>query len=357
MSNETKIGILAVVAIGLVLWGYKFIQGQNFFSSSLLLYAEYENVDQLGSSSPIFVSGFQVGSVRDIYLNPKNLKTVIVEMDINADLPIPKNTIAEVVTSSFLGEKAIKLQFDGPCGDSNPCAESGDYIQGEVKGMLASMIGEPEEIKNYVDIITEGLNNLLDTVGQEASAEIANVRQTLDNLRATSEELNRLVAVRANRILQDVEVITSTVSSKGQEIESIIANMDTLTNELAQLRLAQQVDKTFANTNAAVDNLNATLSSADSTVKILNGVLAAVQNGEGTLGRLVQDEELYSNLERTTKNLDLLLQDFRLNPKRYVNVSVFGKKDKEYKVPEEDPAFQEEDQEAASKESNGGQKK
>jgi len=341
MSNETKIGILAVVAIGLVLWGYKFIQGENLFSSSLLLYAEYENVDQLGSSSPIFVSGYQVGSVQSIYLNPDNLKTVIVEMNIEKDLPLPKNTRAEIVTSSFLGEKAIKLRFDGPCGEGNPCAESGDYIQGEVTGMLASVIGEAEEIQKYVDVLTGGLNSLLDTVGKEASAEIADVKATLKNLRSTSEELNRLVAVRANRILQDVEVITSSVSKKGHEIESIIANMDTLTNELAQLQLAQQVDKTFANTNAAVNNLNTTLSSADSTVKILNGVLAAVQNGEGTLGQLIQDEQLYSNLSRTTKNLDLLLQDFRLNPKRYVNVSVFGKKDKEYKVPEEDPAFPE----------------
>lgn len=340
MSNETKIGILAIVAIGLVLWGYTFIKGQNLFSSSLVIYAEYEAVDQLGRSAPIYINGFRVGNVTDVYLNPKTLQSVIVEMDIKEKLPIPKNTVAEIVSSGLLGDKIINLKFSAPCGGSD-CVESGDYIQGVVKGLLASMVGEPEDLQQYVNVITAGLNTVLDTVGKRAQGEINTIQATLNNLRTTSEELNRLVAVRANRILADVEVLTKSVSSKSGQIERIISNVDSLTTELAQLQLNQRLDETFANTNTAMASLNSTVASADSAVTALYGVLNEVNSGQGTLGKLVKDEQLYNNLQRSTTNLDLLLQDFRLNPKRYVNVSVFGggKKEKAYKVPEDDPAF------------------
>ncbi|MFK7934765.1 MAG: MlaD family protein, partial [Saprospiraceae bacterium] len=135
MSNETKIGILALVAIGISLWGYKFIMGSNMFSSSMTLVTEYEDIEQLSKSNPVFLNGKQIGVVSDLYFEPSKLQSVIVEMEITEDLPIPKSAKAQLMSTGLVGGKGVELLFAGPCSGAN-CAEDGDKLEGVLKGFL-----------------------------------------------------------------------------------------------------------------------------------------------------------------------------------------------------------------------------
>ncbi len=342
-SKETRIGLLAVVAIALLIWGYKFLKGKNILTTSNLYYVEYEHIDLLVTSSPVLINGFQVGMVTSISIDPEDLQTLVVELDVRRDVTIPKNTVAEIVSTSVMGGKAINLSFNGPCINSD-CADNGDFLKGTTKGLVASMIGTPDEFDEYVSVLTNGLGSVLDSLARTAGDEstelgkgLRDVQITLANLRSLTTKLDNMASAssgKINSILTNIDGLSESINASNGQIKSIIENASTFTSQLNDVDLKA----TAANTNEAIEKLSSTLTSADEALAELGGVVQKIKEGEGTLGMLAQDEKLYINLEKTTRNLDLLLQDFRLNPKRYVNVSVFGKKQKEYTVPEDDPA-------------------
>lgn len=341
MSNEIKIGILAIVTVALTLWGYKFVEGSNILTPSKVLLAEYTNVGGLRPGATVMRSGVKVGVVTAVYLNPENLKTVVIEMNIDKQLQVPKDAIAEIVSADVMGEKDVYLIFERPCSGEN-CAKSGDYLIASTKGMLASMVGNPDEVKAYVDVLNKGLMNAIDSLTQAAndpnsavSKSLQDVDVILQNLKATTSNLNVLISSntkQVNAILKNVADLTQLIDGKNAELERIIGSVDTFTQELAQLNLS----KTVNSAEATLENLNKTIAGASETVNELKIALAKINKGEGTLGKLVADDELYHQLERTTANLDLLLQDLRLNPKRYT--TILRKKSTEYELPEEDPA-------------------
>ncbi|NJL74884.1 MAG: MCE family protein [Saprospiraceae bacterium] len=341
MSNEIKIGILAIVTVALTLWGYKFVEGSNILTPAKVLLAEYTNVGGLRPGATVMRSGVKVGVVTAVYLNPENLKTVVIEMNIDKQLQVPKDAIAEIVSADVMGEKDVYLVFERPCSGEN-CAKSGDYLIAGTKGMLASMVGNPDEVKAYVDVLNKGLMNAIDSLTQATSdpnsvvsKSLRDVDVILQNLKATTSNLNGLISSntkQVNAILKNVADLTQLINGKNAELERIIGSVDTFTRELAELNLS----KTVNNAEATLENLNKTIAGASETVNELKVALAKINKGEGTLGKLVTDDQLYQQLERTTTNLDLLLQDLRLNPKRYT--TILRKKSAEYELPEEDPA-------------------
>ncbi|MEM0993035.1 MAG: MlaD family protein [Bacteroidota bacterium] len=338
MSNEIKIGLLSIVTIVLMLWGYKFVEGQNIFSSSKLLKVEYENAGGLRAGTTVMRSGFQVGVVTDVYLNPENLRTVIVEMDIDPRLPIPKNTVAAIATVDFLGEKNIQLLFDGPCTEGN-CAVSGDYLKPGSRGVLATMVGEPSEVKAYVDVVSAGVTQLLDSLGSASGDEnsvvgrtLADVNEILQQVKVTIANANAVITQNSAEIkstLSNISTITGTIAQRETQIQSIINSADSTMQKLAALEL----DKTLSSADGAIDNLNATLASANTAVKDLQSILSAIDEGNGTLGKLVNEKDLYLQMDEAIRSLDLLLEDFRLNPARYT--TVLRKKRPAYKAPKE----------------------
>ena len=343
MSNEVKIGILAVVTFLLLFWSYRFVQGRNILESDKMLYAEYDDVAGLREGTTVSRSGVKVGTVTAVYLKPEDLKTVIIEMTIKEDLPIPKSTIAQITSTDFLGEKRVILQFDGPCNGAN-CANSGDYLAGSMKGIVANMIGSPDEVGQYVDVVKDGMGEVLDSLSQSAGDEnsaigktMADVDVVLQNLKATTASLNSLINRNAGRIdamVSDVEVLTNTLEKRNSEIESIIVNADTFSKQLSGMDLS----KTLESTEGTISSLNATLASTDKAIGDLSGIITQVKEGDGTMAKLINDSDLYDRLNRTAKNVDLLMQDVRLNPKRYT--TILRKKAKEYALPNDDPAFQ-----------------
>ena len=143
LSNEGKIGLLAIITIALFIWGLKFLKGQNILSASKNIFVEYKNIDQLKVSSPVLINGFEVGVVKDIYLKPEDLNTIIVVLNIKGKIIFPKNAVAMIVNAGLMGGKAVEIRYSNPCNGGD-CVVSGDYLKGETEGLLQSMLGRPD---------------------------------------------------------------------------------------------------------------------------------------------------------------------------------------------------------------------
>lgn len=322
MSNETKIGILAVVAIALSLWGYKFVMGKNVFSSSNLFYVEYDSVDQLQKSNPVLINGFQVGVVRDLYLKPESANIVIVELDISNEIRVPKTAIASIVSTGMMGGKAVVLSYEKPCIEN--CAETGDQLQGATKGMLASMLGNPGEVGEYMDVVTNSVGDIIDTIKLKAGDEngqlnksLKDMQKIIDNLKATSTNLNYMIANSGKQldgILQNMNGITDNIEGSNAEITNILKNANEFTNQLTKVELEQ----TLKEAEDALKNLSATMKTADKAVADINAITTKINSGEGTLGKLIADEALYKQLSSASFQADSLMTDFRERPYRYI---------------------------------------
>jgi len=346
MVKETKIGIFAVLSIAAAIWGYKFLKGQNILGRSNIFYAVYNDVDNLPVSSPVLINGLQVGIVQNLYLNPKNPEEVIVVLDVDRKVNVPKDALAIMQTTSFMGNKAITLSYRGVC--TSNCAISGDTLLGTTAGLIETMLPEAT-LEKYFTLIRDNIGGVVDTItskleqsGSNPGQSIEDLKETISNIRKISDNLNLLIAassVDIQRTVRNLEGISKNINNNSEEITRIISNVEKVSTDLAALDLKDLTSKA----GGALESLDETFAILKTAGNDLSAILADIKKGEGTMGMMMQDPSVYQNLERTTRNLDLLLQDVRLNPKRYVNVSVFGKKQKSYELPEDDPAFQEED--------------
>lgn len=343
MLRETKIGLLTIIAIIGAIWGYKFLKGQNLLSRSNIYYVIYDDVDNLPVSSPILVNGLQIGVVQDLHLYENDPGKVVVVLDIDKNVKIPKDAHAIIQTTSFLGNKAINLSYNMLCNDN--CAVSGDTLSGAYAGLLESMVPK-ETLESYFLLIRENIGGVVDSIVTRLEDEelgqgqaINEIRTIISNLRNLTGNLNRLVIESSSSLINitnNIDSITTGLKENDEQINSIIGNLSTISQQLSKIDFNELGEKA----SHSMDTLNTTLNSLSQTSKELNVLMSKINSGEGTLGKILNDNTLYDNLELTTKNLELLLQDFRLNPKRYVNVSVFGKRQKSYEVPEDDPAFE-----------------
>ena len=356
MSREVKIGILALVAILGSVWGYSFLKGRNLLTNSYTFYAKFDNIEQMPISAPVLVSGYQVGTVSKVDLDPADMKTVIVQMDVEKNFNIPSNTVASLVSLGLMGQKGISLEMSGPCSGAD-CAKSGDYLKSRVVSMMEGMFGE-NTMSDVFKGMGDGIGSAFDTINQRLTdpnndGRLTSILKNIDNLSAaliqTSENLNGLIySTNKNlgSLATNMNAVVGNLEKNNSSIEAILTNAAGVTGQLNDSDIKGAVTKlgsTMSSADQALVSLDETLKGLDNTLANFEKIAADIHNGKGTMGKLVNDKALYDNLSRTSVNLDLLLQDFRLNPKRYVNVSVFGKKQKQYEVPEDDPAFQEEE--------------
>ena len=343
-TKEIRIGALAIIAIALSIWGYKFLLGKNVLKSSNVFYIKYHYVDGLRESNPVQVNGFQVGTVQALDIDENNLDTVIVTIDMRKDIPVPKGTVARLMSPSPLGTRVIVLEFAGEC-----CAKSGDYLKGETYGMVKSLLS-PDDLSEYMKRLKEGVGSLVDTLKSSATGgendplakTMSDIMVTMENLRHITGSLNVILS-RSSQSLQEsfsnLESITGNIEANNAHITGLLSRMDTISQQLQEANLGQTVQTISGNLGQTMDSLRNMISTVQSTMASADGLLKGINRGEGSLGLLARDDQVYSDLQHSLHNLDLLLQDFRLNPKRYVNVSVFGKKQKIYEVPANDPAY------------------
>ena len=349
MSNEFKIGLMAIVVIAFSIWGYMFLRGKNMLKVQNVYYVRYDNIDQLAATSPVLIKGLPVGSVSAVELD-ENMTSIIVTLDIDKDIRIPKGTEAVVMNTSIMGGKAVELIVSGACS-GDQCAEPGSFLEGRVRGMFDSLLdkGEDGALAKAKEQISDILRTLGDSLtSPNADNEIAKTYTQLSalisNLAAITGTLNNSMARHDRHIgnsLRNVEALTGALARNQDKIASAIQNMERISRQLNEAKLgetAQNANKLITDAQGTIKELNEAVDQAQVSFSKLSNIMTDMQNGEGSLGKLLKDERLYNHALATTRNLELLLQDFRLNPKRYVSVSVFGKKQTEYSVPEDDPA-------------------
>ncbi|SFH02462.1 MlaD family protein [Pedobacter insulae] len=315
IKNETKVGVLAAFAIALLIIGYNFLKGNSIFSSETVLYAKYDRVDGLGVSKPVLINGFQIGRVDQLTLQPNG--TIVATLKIKGKYDIPKNTIARLESTDLLGGKAIVMNL----GNDRNYAKDGDTLNANVeKGLMETVQPvqkKAEQIITKMDSILTSVNSILNPNFQKnVDKSFTSIASTLGALEATSKKVDALVGSESSKlsgILSNVEQITVNFKNNGAKIDAILANLNTVTDKAAALNFKQTVD----NANKAIADLQ--------------GMVADLKGGKGSLGKLLNDEEMYQNLTSASKNLDNLMIDLKANPKRYVHFSVFGggnKKDK-----------------------------
>ena len=339
MKKEVQIGLLGTFGLLILIFGYKYLKGQDILNKTKTIYVKYANVDMLEASNPVLVNGFKVGSVLQVDLDPEDANLILVTLDVRNDIRFPKNTKAVLVSSGLLGDKSISLEFDHLC--DNDCLETNSFIEGETRGLISSMMGSPDELNAYLDKIKEGIDG-----EDQLQASIIELQSTIKNLNSITEQIDGLLKSSSNAIkqsLRNIDLVTGELENNRASITASLKNVESFTSQLDTLRL----DPLIKASNTAIQTADqmmkkftTTLDSTTGSLQNLKQILASVNQGDGTLGKLVKEDELYDRIDRLTKNLDFLIQDVRLNPKRYINVSVFGKKQKEYEKPEDDPAFE-----------------
>lgn len=339
MKKEIRIGLLGICSLFILIFGYKFLKGQNILDDSHTYQIRYDNVQQLAVSDGVYINGYKVGSVLDINLDPKDANFLIVEIQVDGDLPLPKETIAEITPDGVLGNKLVNLNFDKLCTAN--CLENGDFMKGEVVGLLGSMVGEPEEIDSYIGAIKESIGE-----DEKMKASVTNIESTIAQLNSVTSQLDQLLAASNQSLSNTFRNLDRLTTSLAQNRETFAGTMNNLQQFSQDLKdsdikgTMQGVKQTLTSADQSFEKLESTILTANQSLGELQNLLKGINKGEGSLGKVLKDDALANKIEQATTNLNLLLQDFRLNPKRYVNVSVFGKKQKDYKVPKDDPAFQ-----------------
>ncbi len=342
MRNEIKIGLLAIVAIGLAIWGYKFIQGQNLLSRSTTLIAFYPDVGGVAVGTPITINGVGVGTVSEIELALAD-QLVKLTFELNKGVQVPKTTEAVIVTTSIMGGKVISLQFDRPCSGDD-CAESGDIIEGKSLGLLASFLGEgtsTELVKGLQQTINKSIDSLNQSLfGEESNHPIAassrDLRATMANLKSSTAELDQLLQRSSgdiNGTLDNLNNLSETLDQQGGAIANILQNTDTVTQALVEADIEARLQEVSASINA----LEGTLKTADQALGDISTLIGEIKEGDGTLHNLIYDEQLYRRLNSLTYTADTLFEDIQGRPYRYVpfksrrKVKKFDRKDEAQK--------------------------
>lgn len=312
LTREIKTAILVIASILLFIWGYSFLKGKDLFTDYKTFYVEYNNVEDLAQSAPVTLNGLGIGKVNKITIN-ETTGRLTVELQLKTDFPISKTSKAAMYSPSLIGGKQIKII---PNLADKDLATDGQTLEAAVElGLTESLGGQIEPIQQKLDLmlanintLVSGLNNVLDKKGQE------DLKKSLSELSQTMEQFHRASGS-----------LNSILDTNKAQINGVVTNFNKMSNNFN--KISDSLNK--ADLGKTVRNLNQTLAKVD-------GIMSNLNSGKGTAGKLLNDDALYNNLSKTSKELELLLQDVRLNPTRYVNVSVFGKKNKPYVAPTED---------------------
>lgn len=333
MSNETKIGLLTVVAIALSVWGFKFIQGKNLLTSSNFYYIEYDHIDGLATSSPVSINGYPVGIVSNLTLQTDKQNSILVELDINNGVNIPKNAVAKIVSIGLLGGKGIVLEFPNPCQGTD-CAPSGSLIKGRVAGMFESMIGKELDVNTYVEDFKGTAKSLVDSLlspDKQIGKSLGDLEVILNNLKRTTFKLDKLMdnsSGQLSGILSNANSISNNLKNSNAEINNIIKNASDFTNQLKTTDLNTTLTKAngaideatnaISGLKSTVSSASTTMENADAALNEMKALITKLNSSDGTLGKLIEDDGLYIELNKTLQSIDKLANDLKDHPYRYV---------------------------------------
>jgi len=314
LSREVKTGIIVIGGVLLFIMGFSYLKSSPIFDNSKTLYAVYPNVGGLQTGTVVSINGFGVGKVTNIkFMDAQG--NLVVTFSVDSEFTFSRNSTVELYDTGIIGGKGLQIN---PVFDQGPTVQSGDTLNSSTRPGLTELAQEK----------LTPLVRKFESAVSDADSVLINVNDVLDA--KTKKDLQGAIT-GLNDLMVSLNGSAKTFNALLQENETKLGN---------SLANFEQLSANFAMLSDSLNNagLPNTLTSLSASVAQLDQIMAKINSGEGTLGKLMNDEELYAHLNAASRELDLLLQDFRLNPKRYVNVSVFGKKQKEYTVPEEDPA-------------------
>lgn len=294
-TQEIKIAVLAIVSLALIVWGINFLKGKNIFKKQFTYYGIFEETSGLMPANTVYINGVNVGIVDKIALFGSQNEKVIVTFTVNKKVKIPKNSQIRIVSPGIVGS----MQLECVLGDASTYFTNGDTLHGYVQpGMLANV----DVIKNNLDTIIRSLKNIIQDGSLQAS---------LQNINSTTDKLDSIMySGQIENILADIKNFTNTIKSNDSELDSIIKNVNQFSGTLKDADIPK------------------TLEDLSGRLKQLENILTKIEKGEGTLGKLNTNDTLYQNLQHSIGNLDELIKDIKANPKRYLNVTVFGGKKK-----------------------------
>ena len=302
-TKEVGVGILVILGTLMSIFSYNYLKGINLFEKTRTFKIVYAKVDGLSPSNPVTLNGYKIGKVQKINFNPNDTKELIVDVIIENDVKFSKTSKAELYETGLIGGKAIAII---PDYDNNAIAKSGDYLIGIVKPGLTDLVNQ----------IMPQIQLQLEAVMQKAEIVLSNVNSLFDE--KTKESLKSSI--------DEFGSLTNSLSETSENINDFIKdNSPNLTTTINNLNATSLKMKDVSNSISEVD-LNLILTNLDSTISNLNKITNKLNQGEGTVGKLLYDDGLFKNLDNATKNLEELIEDIKLNPKRYVHFSIFGKK-------------------------------
>lgn len=310
VSNETKVGVLAAIAITLLILGFNFLKGKNLLEKKSTNYVVFSKTEGLNISDPIKINGLRVGAVEAMQEKDADLSGIIVSFHLIRQLNIPKDSYCKI-SSSPLGSGSILITL----GSSKEFLKDGDTLKGIDSKSMMEAVGE--SLNPTIENVNRTIKNLDSTIKKIGTIfddnANKNISAILKELAETSARLNAMLKPGTGSLaktMQNIEGTTRNLNQNNDSITALINNITKVSNDLSKA----QIEKSITALSSAAENLNS--------------ILLSVKEGKGTAGMIMNDKKLYENLNSTANSLNVLLQDFRIHPKRYVQFSVFGKKDK-----------------------------
>ena len=303
-TKEIKIGFLAIIGIMMSVFSYNYLKGINLFDKSRKFTISYEKVDGLSISNPVTMNGFKIGKVQKINFNPNNTRELLVDILIDNDVVFPKTSVAELYETGLIGGKAIAIIPDYE--NDSTIAFDGDQLKGLIKPGLTELVNQIlpqvqlqiEAVMKNAEIVFKNINTLFDEdTKQELRSSIEDFSNLTKSLSETSNEISSLITNNSDNIsfaISDFKKASNNIKSISESISS------------------KEVSEISSNLNTLVNNLNS--------------ISKSLKDSEGTVGRLINDKSIYNNLENAIEKLNILIEDIKLNPDRYINFSVFERK-------------------------------
>ena len=317
INNETKIGVMAVMGIVLLVLGFNFLKGNNVFKKNNYIYAKYQDVQGLSNSNPVVINGLQVGRIENLD-GGKYMKQIVVTLSLTKDVKIPDNSLAVINPNLLGGSATLEIQL----GSSTTYLKTGDTILTTLSGgafdealkVINPVLYEVRNSVKSLDSVLHVITGVFDPATKNNIKEIvANLNTTTAAFAVSAASLKQILDMQNGALassLNNVSAFTANLNSNNERMNSILENTKTASAKFAAIDLKTTLDTL----NVAVENFK------KGSEKI--------NSKDGSLGLLLNDTKLYDNLQSTTHKLNILLDDIRVHPKRYVNISVFGKKDK-----------------------------
>lgn len=297
IKREFRVGLMTIIAIFVLYFGLNFLKGVDIFTPINYYYANYDSVDGLVPSSPVFIKGFKVGQVEEVKYDFSKKSAFVIKVSVSDDILIPKNAIIELFDDGLMGGKAIQFLYEPQLTSKNNCYQSGDTLQsqmgsGLITQLTAELMPKITSISIQADSLLISLRAMIE--GEAVNNSLSSIERTTADLAITSSKLKQLMSHDFPKVMDDVSVISS-------DFKQISGNL-------------KKID--FAATFASIDH----------SISNLNLISNKMNSNEGTIGLLINDKTLYNTLNSTTAEAGELLIDLKQNPKRYVHFSLFGRK-------------------------------